>query len=164
MVHYDLVKITINAPGLGEIRIDVVAQHHGLPHLIVTDKGSLFTSKLWSLLYYFLGIKHRLSTTFHPQTDGQTKRLNSNMEAYLQVFVNFKQNDWVRLLSMAEFAYNNAKNASTGHTPFELNCSYHPHIFFEADINPCSQSKTAKKLSSKLRGLMTVCWKNLHHA
>ena len=44
------------------------------------------------------------------------------MEAYLQAFVNFEQNNWARLLTMAEFAYNNAKNASTGYTPFELNC------------------------------------------
>ena len=48
------------------------------------------------------------------------------MEAYLQTFVNFEQNDWARFLPMAEFAYNNAKNASTGHTPFELNCGFHP--------------------------------------
>ena len=47
------------------------------------------------------------------------------MEAYLRAFVNFEQNDWARLLPMAEFAYINAKNASTGHTPFELNCGYH---------------------------------------
>ena len=48
------------------------------------------------------------------------------MEAYLRAFVNFEQNDWAKLLSMAEFTYNNAKNASTSHTPFELNYSYHP--------------------------------------
>ena len=50
------------------------------------------------------------------------------MEAYLRAFVNFEQNDWVRLLPMAEFAYNNAKNASTDHTPFELNYGYHPRM------------------------------------
>ena len=64
---------------------------------------------------------------------------------------------------MAEFAYNNAKNASTGHTPFELNCGYHPRVSFEEDTDPRSQSKTAKELSSKLRELMTVCRENLHH-
>ena len=63
----------------------------------------------------------KVSTTFHPQTNGQTKRQNSTIEAYLRAFVNFKRNDWARLFSMAEFAYNNAKNASTGYTLFELN-------------------------------------------
>ena len=65
---------------------------------------------------------------------------------------------------MAEFAYNNAKNTSTGYTPFELNCGYHPRVSFKEDTNPHFQSKTAKELSSELRELMIVCQKNLHHA
>ena len=85
------------------------------------------------------------------------------MEAYLRVFVNFKQNDWARLLSMAEFAYNNARNANTGHTPFELNCGYHPHVFYEKNLDSCSKSKTVEELSFELRNLMAVCQQNLHH-
>ena len=65
---------------------------------------------------------------------------------------------------MAEFAYNNAKNASTGHTPFELNCGYHPRVSYEEDLDPRSKSKTAEELSSELRNLMAVCQQNLHHA
>ena len=72
MIHYEPVKITINASSLAEAIIDIVVRHHGLPDLIVTDKSSLFTSKFWSSLCYFLDIKRRLSTTFHLQTDGQT--------------------------------------------------------------------------------------------
>ncbi len=101
-------------------------RHHGLPDSIVSDRGSVLTSKFWSSLCYLLGIKQRLSTAFYPQTDDQTERQNSTMEAYLQAFVNFEQNDWARLLPMAEFAYNNAKNASIGHIPFKLNCGFHP--------------------------------------
>ena len=65
---------------------------------------------------------------------------------------------------MAEFAYNNAKYASTGFTPFKLNCGYHPRAFYEEDFNPRSKSRIVEKLSSKLRELMTVCQQNLHHA
>ena len=86
------------------------------------------------------------------------------MEAYLRAFVNFEQNDWARLLPMAEFAYNNAKNASTGYTPFELNCGYHPRVSYKEDLDPRSKSRTAEELSSELRELMTVCQQNLHHA
>ena len=86
------------------------------------------------------------------------------MEAYLRAFVNFEQNDWARLLPMAEFAYNNAKNASSGHTLFELNCGYHPRMSYEEDVKPRSKSKSADELSAKLRELMIVCQKNLHHA
>ena len=143
MVHYEPVKVTIDAPGLAEVIIDVVVRHHGLPDSIVSDWGSVFTSKFWSSLCYFLGIKRRLSTAFHPQTDGQTERQNSTMEAYFRAFVNYEQNDLARLLPMAEFAYNNVKNTSTGYTPFELNCGLHPIISYKEDIDPRSRSKTA---------------------
>ena len=65
---------------------------------------------------------------------------------------------------MAEFAYNNAKNASTGHMPFELNCGYHPRMSYEEEVDPRSKSKSADKLSAELRELMFVCRENLHHA
>ena len=157
MVHYESVKILIDAPGLAKVIIDVVIWHHGLFDFIITDWGSLFMLKFWSLLCYFLDIKRKLSTAFHPQTDGQTERQNSIMEAYLRAFVNWKQNNWARFLSMAEFAYNNAKNTSTGHTLFELNCSFYPQVFFKDDVDPCSRSRFADKLAKELRELMDVC-------
>ncbi len=86
------------------------------------------------------------------------------MEAYLRAFVNWEQDDWARLLPMAEFAYNNAKNASTGHTYFELNCGYHPRVSFEEDVNPRSRSRSANELVEELRKLMEVCCQNLLHA
>ena len=85
------------------------------------------------------------------------------MEAYLRAFVNFKENDWARLLSIAEFAYNNTKNISTSYTPFELNCGYHSRISYNEDVDPRSQSKWADKLLAKLRELMIICQENLHH-
>ena len=164
MVHYEPVKVTIDAPGLAEVILDVVVRHHGLPDSIVSDRGSLFTSKFWSSLCYFFGVKQRLSMTFYPQIDGQTKRPNSTIETYFRAFVNFEQNDWAMLLLMAEFAYNNAKNASSGYLPFELNCGYHPQMLYKDDVNPRSKSKSADNLSAELRELMIVCRKNLHHA
>ena len=74
MVHYEPVKINIDAPGLAEVIIDIEVRYHGLFDSIVTDRGFLFTSKFWSSLCYFFGIKRRLSTIFYPQTDGQIKR------------------------------------------------------------------------------------------
>ena len=164
MVHYKPVKVTINAPDLAKVIINVVVRHHSLPDSIITDLGSFFTSKFWSSVRYFIGIKRRLLTAFHPQTEGQTERQNNTMEAYLRVFVNFEQNDWVRLLPMAEFAYNTTKNASTGYTPFELNCGYHPRVSYKKDLDLRSKSKTVEELSSKLRNLITVCQEKLYHA
>ena len=67
---------------------------------------------------------------------------------------------------MSEFAYNNAKNASTSYILFELNCGYHPRVSFEEEeiLNPRSKSKTVEKLSSELQELMIICQQNLYHA
>ncbi len=85
------------------------------------------------------------------------------IEVYLRVFVNWEQDDWASLLPMVEFAYNNAKNTSTGYTLFELNCGYHSRVFFKEDVDPCSRSRSANKLAEKLRELIKVCCQNLLH-
>lgn len=74
------VEVTIDALGLAKVIIDVIVRHHRVSELIITDQGLLFTSKFWSLLYYFLRIKKTLCTVFSPQMDGQTERQNSTME------------------------------------------------------------------------------------
>ena len=164
MVYYKPVRVTINTPGLAKLIIDVIIRHYGFSDLIVTDKGLLFSSKFWSLLCYFLGIKRRLFTTFNLQINGQTKQQNSIIKAYLQAFVNFEQNDWARLLPITKFVYKNAKNMSIGNTPFELNCGYHFYVLYKKDIDLYSKSKSVTKLSAKLKKLMTVCRENFYYA
>ena len=99
---------------------------HGLPNSIVSDRGSQFTSELWRWLCKLLQIDHRLSTAFHPQTDGQTERMNARLEQYLRAYVNFAQDDWVRLLPSAEFAMNNQDSHTTGVSPFLAVYGQHP--------------------------------------
>ncbi len=69
MVYYKPVKVTIDAMALAEVIIKVIIRHYGLPDSIVSDCGSVFTSKFWSSLCYFIRIKQKLSTVFHPQTN-----------------------------------------------------------------------------------------------
>ena len=164
MVHYKPVQTTITAPALAEVILNVVVRHHGLPDSIVSDRGSVFTSKFWSSLCYFLSIKQRLSTAFHPSTNGQTKQQNSIIKVYLRVFVNYEQDNWARLLPMAEFAYSNTKYASIGYTPFELNCGYHSCVSYKEDVNLCFRSKAANELTEELRNLIAIYRKNLQHA
>ncbi len=85
------------------------------------------------------------------------------MEAYLRVFVNLEQNNWARLLPMAEFAYNNTKNARTDHIFFELNCGYHPRASLEEDVDSRWRSHFANKLAKKLRELIEVWCQNFFH-
>ena len=119
--------------------------------------------KFWSFLCYFLSIKRRLFITFHLQTDGKTEWQNSTIEAYLEAFVYYKQNNGTRLLPIVEFAYNNVKYISKGYTSFKLNCSYHLHVFYKEDIDPYSRSKIADELTKELRNLMAVYMENLQH-
>ena len=126
ILYYQLETIMIEAPRLVKVIIDIMAWHHGLLDSIITNRGSLFMLKFWSSLCYFLEIKRKLFTAFYLQTNGQTERQNSTIKVYLRAFVNQKQNDQARLLPMTKFVYNNAKNANTSHSLFELNCDYHP--------------------------------------
>ena len=99
---------------------------HGLPRDIVSDQDSRFTSDTWRGFIAALGIRPRMSTPFHPQTDGLTERVNQVIEAYLRSFVNKEQTDWCELLPMAEYAYNNSVTTPTGLTPFFANYGRHP--------------------------------------
>ena len=83
-----------------------------------------------------------MSTVFHPQTDGQTERQNQVLEHYLRMFVNYQQDDWVSLLPIAEFAYNNSTHASTRLTPFYSLMGYHPRSPFEVgdEIPPTNEA------------------------
>lgn len=88
MIHYKLIKTTIDISGLVKIIINLIIRYHGFPESIVSNKNSLFTLNFWSLLRYFLNIKQKLSTAFHLQTNGWTERQNSKMKAYLHIFFN----------------------------------------------------------------------------
>jgi hypothetical protein len=99
---------------------------HGLPLETVSDRGRPFNNAFMKALYTRLGINPRFSTAYHPQTDGQTERVNQHIEQYLRLFVNHRQSNWASLLPLAEFTYNNSVNTSTGRTPFYANYGYHP--------------------------------------
>ena len=78
--------------------------------------------------------------------------------------MNWEQNDWARLLLIAEFAYNNAKNVNTGHTFFKFNCDFHPKISFKDNVNSRFRSHSVNKLAKELRKLMDIYQQNLLHA
>ena len=126
MSHFIPCNETATAQDLATLYRDNVFKHHGLPEDIVSDRGPQFTSKFWKSLWKILGVKLSLSTSFHPQTDGQTERVNQTLEQYLRCFVDYPQKNWTDLLSTAEFAYNNAVHASTNVTPFEANYGFSP--------------------------------------
>jgi len=125
---------TITAEGLADLFCDRIFRYHELPETIVSDRGPQFASRFWKHLCACLMIDPRLSTAFHPQTDGQTERMNAVMEQHLQAYVNYLQDDWTSYLFLAEFAGNNQVSDSTTLSPFFANAGYHPRCDFELDI------------------------------
>nr|XP_036576341.1 reverse transcriptase domain protein [Colletotrichum truncatum]KAF6783066.1 reverse transcriptase domain protein [Colletotrichum truncatum] len=133
----------------------IIVSQHGLPQEIVSDRGSVFTSKFWRSLISQLGAKHSLSTAFHPQSDGQTERIIQILETYLRSYVNYDQDNWVKLLPTAQFAYNSSIGESTRESPFFLNYGFNPTAYGEprtgsAAIKAVADIKKLKEIQQKL--------------
>ena len=129
--------------------INWVFSEHGLPESIVSDRGSKCTSSFWRNVCEQLGVNQRLSTAYHPQTDGQTERINQILEQYLRTFVNFRQDNWSALLPIASLTYNNLEQSSIGMSPFYANHGFHPRWVetlgsVEAGENPAATMKVAE--------------------
>jgi hypothetical protein len=116
---------TTEAKDVARVFLRTFYRQHGLPAAIVSDRGSQFVSTLWKRICQLLGIVRRLSTAYHPETDGATERMNQTVETYLRTFVNSSQDNWADLIPMAELAINNRDAHSTGVSPFFLAHGYH---------------------------------------
>lgn len=126
MVHFAPTTVTCTAADTAKLFIHHVVRAHGIPLSIVSDRDSRFTSRFWQATIPFLGTKLHMSTAFHPQSDGQTERVNKVLEDTIRHFVSPRQDDWDEYLDGAEFAINNAMHESTKNTPFFLNSGQHP--------------------------------------
>src|SRR5947209_2006041 len=125
--HFRAIHCTAMTPEIAKLFFKMIFVNHGLPAMIISDRDAKFTSRFWKALFSLTGTKLAMSTAYHPQTDGQTERLNRTLEEMLRAYVGYKQDNWDDYLPMAEFAYNNAKQTSTGLTPFELDCGQTPN-------------------------------------
>ena len=131
--------------GLEDIQAETVAKwfvrnyyrHHFLPRAIVSDRGTQFVGLLWKRICQLLKITRRLSTAYHPETDGSTERMNQELETYIRTFIDYAQNDWYDLLSSAQIAINGRDAASTGVSPFFLQHGYHINpLNLQEEIEP----------------------------
>jgi hypothetical protein len=111
-----------------DIFLDTVVKHHGLPDQLVSDRGSIWTSKFWHTLRGALGIFVAMSITYHPQSDGNTERVNRIMEDILHHFVDPAQSNWAKLLPLVEFAINDSWQELVQAIPFVLNNGKRPHL------------------------------------
>ena len=128
MVHLAPVKQTITAADTARLYWNTVGKLHGIPRSIVSDRDPRFVSKFWRELWKILGSSLRMSSAYHPQTDGQTEAMNRVVEMVLRCTLHAGQegSNWEKLLSTVEFVINNSPTQATGYTPFYLNYGFHP--------------------------------------
>jgi hypothetical protein len=126
--------------------IDTVYRLHGLPSVIVSDRDPVFTSKVWQALFKLSDTKMNMSTANHPQTDGQTEKLNQCLETYLRCAVHATPTKWARWLPLAEYWYNTNYHSALGKSLFQVLHGYQPRHLGIGNL----QADTPTKLASWL--------------
>ncbi|QRW24341.1 Retrotransposable element Tf2 protein [Rhizoctonia solani] len=157
--HFIPTSKKVSAKGLADLFVSHIWKLHGLPVKTISDRGTTFTGKFLRALYQRLGIKPSFSLAYHPESDGQTERVNQFIKFYLRSYVAADHSDWVKWLPLAEYAYNNAKHSATGKTPFELiygrnpimNPSNIPSNIPEADLVADTLAREWKEAEAALR-------------
>jgi len=152
---------TITSTDLACLFVLHVFSKHGIPSHVTSDRDSEFVSNFFRSLGTALDMQLHFTSGYHPEGDGQTKHTNQTLEQYLCVYCNYQQDNWSELLSLTEFAYNNALSATTGVSPFFTNKGYHPNITVhpECDIvssRACDFTVDLDELQSTLKTEISV--------
>ena len=119
---------TITSMDLAHLFVLYIFSKHGISSHVTSDRGSEFVSNFFRSLGTALDMRLHFTSGYHPEGDGQTEHMNQTLKQYLCVYCNYQQDNWSELLSLAEFAYNNALSATTGVSSFFANKGYHLNI------------------------------------
>lgn len=143
------------SPAVAQAFFTFFVPYHGLPQAIVSDRGPQFTSATWAVICDLLGIQRRLSTAFHPQTDGATEQMNTQVESYLQAFCSLSQDNWAALLPSAAIAIN-SKPSALKVSPFFLSHGYDlplvPHLTQDPpESQPTDPEQLGQQLASQIQ-------------
>lgn len=139
----------LNSEGWANLLIRHVVSVHGIPERIYSDRGSIFISNLIRDLYRKLGIRGNPSTAYHPQTDGQTERMNQELENYLRIFTSYRQEDWPDWLPMAAFSYRIREHSATGYSPFYMTHGREPYTGVETRKEV--KTEAAEQFASRMK-------------
>ncbi|MBW0492478.1 hypothetical protein O181_032193 [Austropuccinia psidii MF-1] len=140
---------SITSIDLANLFIKNIFSKHGLPSSIFSDRGPLFVSSFWTNLCQQHNISREISTSYHPETDGQKERVNQILKQYLWMYVSYHQDYWNTWLPLAEFAYNNSHHSSTKHLPFFTVYGRDPQF----DSVHITQENPSGRLSTKFQSV-----------
>src|ERR1700676_2329771 len=126
---------TITSVQLAQLFILHMFSKHGVPAHVTSDRGVEFVSHFFRSLGKALNMTLHFTSGYHPEGDGQTERTDQTLEQYIRIYCNYQQDNWSRLLPLAEFAFNNVPSATTGISPFFANKGYHPNITVYSDCD-----------------------------
>jgi hypothetical protein len=124
--HFCALSHPFKASTVATAFMETVQKLHGSPKIIVSDRDPIFTGHFWTELFSCLGTQLAHSSSYHPQSDGQTEIVNKCLEGYLRCFVSDKQTQWFKWLPLAEWWYNTSFHTATKMTPFMALYGYHP--------------------------------------
>ncbi|KAL2232453.1 UNVERIFIED_CONTAM: hypothetical protein Sindi_1425300 [Sesamum indicum] len=139
----------VTAEGTAHLFFKHIVKYWGLPKDIISDRDSHFTSVFWTELFKLLGSTLSMSSSYHPQSDGQTERYNSMLEDYLRHFVQGTQKDWVKLLDVAQLCFNAQKSSSTNKSAFEIVTGQQPLLPNTLDTPQSVRSSLARSFSQE---------------
>ena len=150
MTHLVPCRQNYRARQIAELVFENVYKLHGLPKYIVSDRDSWFTSIFWDHLHKLIGVQLKMSSAYHPETDGATERMNRTVTQMLRQCVTPKQTDWVQKLPAIEFAINSARSETTGYAPFFLNHGRMPRSMLWNPA-PASEYSAVRAFAQKMK-------------
>ncbi|PKU64118.1 hypothetical protein MA16_Dca008024 [Dendrobium catenatum] len=151
MAHFVSCKKTFDANHVARLFFKEIIRLHGIPRSITSDRDVKFISHFWRELWKRLNTELKLSSAYHPQTDGQTEVVNRTLGNMLRCLVQDHPKKWEEKLSQAEFAFNSMPNRSTGHCPFSIVYTKMPNHVVDVAILPKCRSSAAAQAADQFK-------------
>ncbi|ESK83532.1 retrotransposon nucleocapsid protein [Moniliophthora roreri MCA 2997] len=151
----------LDAPQAAELLLQNIYKRYGLPDKIISDRDPRFAAMVFQETMKLLGVKHAMSTAYHPQSDGETERVNQEIEIYLRMFCSKEQTEWSSYLHIVEFAHNNRTHSVTRNSPFFMIIGYHsrplPMAFKKTSVPSVEEHLNRLwKLQGEVAGMMEI--------